>query len=140
LLYQNLLYHDVLVRFDQVHDPTPADPCPGPQSTFILRDAPIIEYSVLSAYGRLVPSLVNTLTGLSLPLFAIMHRIAAMIRCRLEVTSGESLSSGWSDDGLLDITRSAETVEEDLRSEKRHMEDLVRCRSRRLVDDPIHYR
>jgi hypothetical protein len=78
--------------------------------------------------------MVNTLTGLSLPLFAIMHRIAAMIRCRVEITGGEGASLGWSDDGLLDVTRSAEIIEEDLRQEKKQMEDLVRGACTRRLD------
>ncbi len=57
-----------------------------------------------------------------------------MIRSRLAVTVADGPGGGWSDDGLLDITRDAEGVEEDLRSEKRYMDDLVSCRCRPRSD------
>lgn len=123
--FENTLYHDVLVSGLRHAGSMKLMICP--QSTFILREEPIIQYPVLAAYGRLVPSLVHTLTGLSLPLFSIMHRVAVMIRSRLAITVADGPGGGWSDDGLLDITRDAEGVEEDLRSEKRYMDDLVAC-------------
>lgn len=80
----------------------------------------MVSYDVLVAHNRAAPETLHTLTGLSLPLFIKMHRIAALIRLRRNQPGGR-----WTDEALVDIAQSAEEIENELKEDKRKMAALV---------------
>lgn len=127
--FENLLYHEVLVCVSDGICPCSAEHC---QSTFVFTRGPILPYTVVSAFSRPASDNLHTLTGVSLPLFCKMYRIAALVRQRRSKRSGKASSSAsasgaWSDDGLVDMVRSAEELEAELAEEKKRMDALVIC-------------
>ncbi|ORY27123.1 fungal-specific transcription factor domain-domain-containing protein [Naematelia encephala] len=99
--FENLLYHDVL-------------------GSFILTNAPMVPEVIVNQYCRTGLETLNTLTGASLPLFAKMHRIAALVHQRRS-----KRGKGWSDDDLLDVVQPAMELEEALTKEKKRLDELV---------------
>ena len=61
---------------------------------------------------------LNTLTGVCLPLFIKMYRIARLTKHRRE-------TKAWGDEGLIDIVADAEELEVELQAEKKRMDELV---------------
>jgi transcriptional activator protein UGA3 len=98
---------------------SPADPH---QSTFIFIRKPILQYTGVSAFSRPASDKFHTLTGVSLPLFCKISRIAALVRQRHSKRNG-----AWSDDDLVDMVRSAEELETELAEDKTRMDALVIC-------------
>lgn len=60
---------------------------------------------------------LNTLTGVCLPLFIKMYRIARLTKHRRE--------RAWGDKGLFDIVADAEELQIELQAEKKRMDELV---------------
>jgi len=61
---------------------------------------------------------LNTLTGVCLPLFIKMYRIARLTKLRREATV-------WGDEDLIDFVTAAEELEVELQAEKKRMDELV---------------
>ena len=70
--------------------------------------------------------MVHTLTGLSLPIFITMYRIAGLIRKKRDRAS-QSLREGtaWSMDELTGLVREAEKIQQDLDNEKRLIDEVI---------------
>jgi hypothetical protein len=98
------------------------------QSSFIFLRGPILPYSVVSTFSGPAVENLHTLTGVSLPLFCKMHRIASLARGRRA-----KRNVAWSDDELVDVVRSADELEQELKDEKTRMDALVAGRCRNLV-------
>lgn len=77
--------------------------------------------------------MVHTLTGLSLPIFITMYRIAGLIRKKRDRAS-QSLREGiaWSYEDLADLVREAEKIQQDLDNEKRLIDEVIESESRQL--------
>lgn len=75
--------------------------------------------------------MVHTLTGLSLPIFITMYRIAGLIRKKRDRAS-QSLREGiaWSYEDLADLVREAEKIQQDLDNEKRLIDEVIESESR----------
>nr|XP_019046014.1 hypothetical protein I302_04754 [Kwoniella bestiolae CBS 10118]OCF24944.1 hypothetical protein I302_04754 [Kwoniella bestiolae CBS 10118] len=99
--FENLLYHDVL-------------------GSFIFTHAPMIPKSIAQKYSRAGLDTLHTLTGVSLPLFSRMHRLAELIRLRRS-----RRNKGWSDEHLLDVVKPALQIEAELNEEKLRLDALV---------------
>ncbi|WRT66087.1 uncharacterized protein IL334_003040 [Kwoniella shivajii] len=99
--FENLLYHDVL-------------------GSFIFTRAPMIPKSIAQKYSRAGLDTLHTLTGVSLPLFSRMHRLAELIRLRRS-----RQGKGWSDEHLLDVVKPALQIEAELNEEKTRLDELV---------------
>ncbi|KAK6910371.1 hypothetical protein I203_104403 [Kwoniella mangroviensis CBS 8507] len=99
--FENLLYHDVL-------------------GSFIFTQAPMIPKSIAQKYSRAGLDTLHTLTGVSLPLFSRMHRLAELIRLRRS-----RRHKGWSDEHLLDVVKPALQIEAELNEEKIRLDGLV---------------
>lgn len=79
---------------------------------------PIIPYDTLQLFSSQAVHHLNTLTGACLPLFIKMHRIASLTkRCRGR--------REWNDDTLVDTVEEAETLENELKEEKKRMDAMV---------------
>jgi hypothetical protein len=61
---------------------------------------------------------LNTLTGVCLPLFIKMYRIARLAKHR-------RVTKAWGDEGLIDIVTDADELEVELQAEKKRMDELV---------------
>jgi transcriptional activator protein UGA3 len=82
----------------------------------------MVSYDVLDSYSRTTaPETLHTLTGLSLPLFGKIHRIAALVRQRRT----KHRSATWSDEALIDIVQSATRLEAELKEEKHRLDALI---------------
>jgi hypothetical protein len=78
----------------------------------------LIPYDTLQLFSSQAVHHLNTLTGACLPLFIKMHRIASLTkRCRFRQT--------WNDDALVDTVQEAETIEIELKDEKKRMDAMV---------------
>ncbi|WWC61542.1 uncharacterized protein I303_104126 [Kwoniella dejecticola CBS 10117] len=99
--FENLLYHDVL-------------------GSFIFTRAPMVPKSLAQKYSRAGLDTLHTLTGVSLPLFSRMHRLAELIRLRRS-----RKGKGWSDEHLLDVVKPALQIEAELNEEKTRLDELV---------------
>lgn len=96
------------------------------QSTSIYVNAPILNYDVLASYSHVNPTMVHTLTGLALPIFIIMYRIAGLIRKKRDRAT-QSLREGtsWRYDELVDLVSEAENIQQDLDTEKRLIDEII---------------
>nr|XP_019010670.1 uncharacterized protein I206_03972 [Kwoniella pini CBS 10737]OCF49451.1 hypothetical protein I206_03972 [Kwoniella pini CBS 10737] len=99
--FENVLYHDVL-------------------GSFIFTRAPMVPKSIAQKYSRAGLDTLHTLTGVSLPLFSRMHRLAELIRLRRS-----RKDKGWSDEHLLDVVKPALQIEAELNEEKTRLDELV---------------
>ncbi|KAK8858953.1 hypothetical protein IAR55_003184 [Kwoniella newhampshirensis] len=99
--FENILYHDVL-------------------GSFILNSAPMVPESIANHHSRTGMETLHTLTGVSLPLFSTMHRVAELVR-RRRAKRGK----GWSDEDLLDSVKPALNLEAALTEEKTRLDHLV---------------
>lgn len=115
--FENLVYHDVLVSVGL------ADTCspPNNQSSFISTSGPMVSQEVITRYSASASESLHSLTGVSLPVFTKIHRIAALHRQRRE----HGALDVWSDDQLLDLVRAAEEIEGELREEKRRLDAVL---------------
>ncbi|WWD17573.1 hypothetical protein CI109_102014 [Kwoniella shandongensis] len=99
--FENILYHDVL-------------------GSFILNGQPMVPNSIASHHSSTALETLHTLTGVSLPLFSTMHRVAALVRQRRS-----RRGKGWSDEDLLDVVQPALDLEAALTEEKKRLDHLV---------------
>lgn len=79
----------------------------------------MLPYSIVAAQSQTSLDALHTLTGVNLPLFAKMYRIAAAHRQR------RSYVAGINDEALLDTVRFADELEVELHDEKRRLDALV---------------
>lgn len=79
----------------------------------------MIPSKTLEAHSASALDTLHTLTGVSLPLFSKIYRIAALIQQR------RGKVGGWSDEGLMDLIQPCGEIEEELREEKLRLDGLV---------------
>lgn len=80
----------------------------------------MVSHAVMSRFSPSASESLHGLTGVSLPLFSKIHRIAALHKQRRDI------GNEWTDDQLLDLVRTAEAIEAELRDEKRRLGDVLR--------------
>ena len=75
----------------------------------------------MDRYARSHPESLHSLTGVSLPLFSRIHRVAALHRQRRAFGP----MALWTDDQLLDHVQAASVIEEELMEDKRHLDRIL---------------
>lgn len=74
----------------------------------------------LFAYSRPAIDSLQTLCGVGLQCFCIMHKISGLIRRK------RSYSSKWADELLADLVADAEQLERDLEDERIRLDDMMK--------------